>query len=355
MDAGSEFQRSTLQRYLKRAGYRNAIFGKYLNRWDMSVDPPYFHKWAIIGGLDYYGMSGNVGGEPRTITGYNTDYITRKAVRFVRHQEREDERPWFMYLAVKAPHAPYTPSLEYEGAAVPRWGGNPAVFESDRSDKPPFLQARSSTYEQANGIRTKQLRTLMSVDDLADEVFRVMATAQEQRDTLALYISDNGYLWGEHGANRKLLPYIPSVRIPFLLRWPEHLDAGVKDDRTVATIDVAPTIYAAAGITPRHVVDGTSVLGSRARQRLLLEYYAQPFGAFEWASTVTDDYQYTEYYGLDGYSEFREYYDLNSDPWQLENIFGDADPGNDPEAATLSAQLAADRACRGTVGPAACP
>ena len=71
-----------------------------------------------------------------------------------------------------------------------------------------------------------------------------------------------------------------------------------------------------------------------------------------WASIRTDDYQYTEYYEVDGVDvlvTFREYYDLAKDPYQLDNVLADGDPGNDPDPITLTrltAQLLDDRDCR---------
>jgi arylsulfatase A-like enzyme len=42
----SLIQESTLQYYLQQAGYETALYGKYLNGWDISHPPPYFDKYA---------------------------------------------------------------------------------------------------------------------------------------------------------------------------------------------------------------------------------------------------------------------------------------------------------------------
>src|SRR4029453_5660145 len=76
-----------------------------------------------------------------------------------------------------------------------------------------------------------------------------------------------------------------------------------------------------------------------------------------WATLITRNYQYTEYYDDEGTQPtFREFYDLRTDPWELTNLYGgDGDPSNDPgvnpAASTLSTQLAKDRLCAGSTCP----
>jgi hypothetical protein len=101
-------------------------------------------------------------------------------------------------------------------------------------------------------------------------------------------------------------------------------------------------------------MDGTSLLRSTRRDRLLLEFWATDYTP-SWASLRTPAYQYVEYYDGTGAVQFREYYDLVRDPWQLENVLGDATPTNDPDVQALSDQLSQDRACTGNRGSRRCP
>jgi arylsulfatase A-like enzyme len=198
----------------------------------------------------------------------------------------------------------------------------------------------------------------MSVDDLINRVFALLERLDDKENTLAFFMSDNGFLWGEHGlyaaGSQKRSPYKPSVKIPFFVRWPGRVDAGAARRRLAANIDVAPTVLEAAGVRPKpaYPMDGISLLGPRQRERLLLEHYIDVGRIPEWAATYTADYQYIEYYGEDGLTPtFREYYDLGADPWQLENLLADNDPGNDPGIAHIAEQLDADRRCIGVACP----
>ena len=350
---------TTIQHTLSHQGYQTGIVGKYLNNWNLSVPPPDFDRWAIFN-RGYFGSRFNVNGLDRTIRRYSTDFISTKSGHFLDAFEADDDSPWLLFVTPYAPHRPATPAPRHEDAPVPPWKKNPAVKEKDRTDKPPFVQSRWVKPRRVAKIRAKQLRSQMAVDDLVEDLMQRLGELGERGSTLAVFMSDNGLLWREHGILDKRLPYLPSVSVPLLLRWPGHLPKGATASGFAANIDIAPTALEAAGVAPPATMDGTSLLSLTLRERLLIEYWEEGVKKFPtWASTLTVAYQYTEYYAEDGVTPtFIEYYDLSSDPWQLENLLGNAKGGDDPPPGTLavlSQQLATDRQCQGTTGPVACP
>ncbi|MGH2807834.1 MAG: sulfatase family protein [Actinomycetota bacterium] len=344
----------TVQAYLQRAGYVTGYFGKFFNRWPIEQAPPYFDRWAINSrGVNYRLAQFNVDGTLTTVTRYDTTYITDMLHGFLQETETDDARPWFAVLAPKAPHAPSTAQVRYEATRVGTWDGNAAVWEEDRTDKHPSVQASDVSIWRAQRVRRAHLRTLLSVDDSIEETFALLDELGEKRDTLAIYLSDNGFLWREHGVIAKRQPFIPASRVPLFVRGP-HFERGVRDTSLVANIDLAPTILEAAGLLPDEPMDGRSLLSGEIHERLLLEYWlgndASRFP--EWAALLTEGYQYTEYYDAgNAIPTFREYYDLVADPWQLENLLGDGDVTNDPDWLLLSQQLREDRSCRGSDCP----
>jgi arylsulfatase A-like enzyme len=356
--------RTTIPRYLKRAKYLNALAGKYLNRWGaspsyMPMSPPYFDRWASTrpNPNGYYGTVFNVNGRRERIARYSTDFIRRQTILFLREFERRDERPWFMYAGVVAPHAPYIAQRSYRDVFVSPWLGTPSVFEADRSDKPPFVQRENKTFERGEAVRAAQLRTLMSVDVMVEDVFSELARLGEGRETLAFFVSDNGYLWGQHGLINKTVPYLPSVQVPLMVRWPGKIRRGSVDRRIVANVDIAPTIAQAAGLTvDGPPMDGRSLLDRGwSRDHLLVEYFEGDTGpAPTWGSLTAPTYQFVEYYDEDGNVTFQEYYDLVQDPWQLTNTLADGDATNDPDparVAELARRLAQERRCVGATCP----
>jgi arylsulfatase A-like enzyme len=349
-------QRTTLARYLSEAGYRTAMAGKFLNRWDLRRPPPHFDRWALANG-GYHDQLWQVDGARRRVPTYSTTFVGDQALAYLAEFEGDDARPWFLYLAPFAPHEPRVPEPRYAKAsfaALDRVGGAGAP---PVAGKPAYLRGREpADPARVAALRTGQLRTLLSVDDLVDRVMGRLRDSGELDATLVFFLSDNGYAWGEHRHLGKFVPYTESIKVPFLVRWPGRLPAGAVDDRLVATLDIKPTVLEAAGIAPDpgDTVDGRSLLDGRRRQRLLAEYWhdrANAPGIRDWAALRAPGWQYVENYDQPGRAgTFREFYDLTGDPGMERNLLADADPANDPPA-TLAAELAAARACQGTSCP----
>ncbi len=341
---------STLQYYFRQeTDYATGLVGKYLNSWSVTEDPPHFDRWASYSGR-YYGRPFNMNGKITETNDYSTYFMAETAVRFLERFDRIEERPWFLYVATVAPHPPFTISPQYRGARLPDWERNPAITERELGDKPATVP-RPFDLDRPGELRRKQLRTLMSVDDLVAKIARTLRRLGETRDTLAIFTSDNGLLWGEHGHFAKRLPYTQSIAVPLMVRWPGEIARGETEDSPVANVDIAPTIMEAAGLIPdrRYPVDGRSLLGSDDRSEIFLEQLENwRVGLPDWRSIRTAEFQYVEYYARDGERIIdREYYDLATDPWQLRNLLGDRDPTNDPDVVDLSQRLADYARCAG--------
>ena len=153
---------------------------------------------------------------------YLTDALTREAVGFI---DRNRSRPFFLYLAQHAPHAP----LQAPGKYIDRF--------RDVADP------------------GKRVHAAM-VAALDDGVGAVIATLRKDRiydDTLVIFLSDNGCPGYLHGAcsNAPLSGYKRwlaegGIRIPYIVSWPGHLPAGQVDHRQVSSLDILPTAAALA-------------------------------------------------------------------------------------------------------------
>lgn len=337
---------NTIQARLDGTGYRTALIGKFLNHWPQSRVPKHFDEWAllpdVVGRTGYYGATWNINGALRKIDTYSTTFIRRKTLDFIERSEASDTDPFYAYLAVAAAHRSFVPEPKYRGASVPRWRGNPAVFEKDRSDKPAYVRGFSFSFDEGKKRRAEQFRTLMSVDDLVRAVVQKLQATGET-NTLLIFVSDSGYMWGEHGLSNKQVPYEQSIRMPMMLWWPDH--AAGDDPRMVTNVDIAATVLAAAGVP--FDGDGRDLLdGGWTRDRVLLEYFGDPNAPTipRWFSTYRPEGQYVEYRRSNGDVIDREYYDLIGDPWQLKNL-------DQPPNVSWKTQLAEDEACSGSQCP----
>jgi arylsulfatase A-like enzyme len=333
---------------LKNAGYATAILGKYLTG-HVPKRPPGFSEWVVTRSQRYFRTRVIDNGTRRVIERYSTTFLGDKATRFLRARESADEVPWFLLVTPRAPHFPFTPEDRYAGAPVPAWDRSPAVEELDTSDKPRWVPGKAATAKAAR-IRTKQLRALMSVDDLVLRLRSSLRSLGEERETLVFYLSDNGFMWGDHGLTGKNLPYSAAVKAPLLVRWPGHMEGG-RSKRLVANIDLAPTIFQATRVQPpSSPIDGRSLFSPRARKTLLLEHWGSR-GRPAWASLRSESFHFVQYYGETGKVIFREYYDLRTDPWELRNVLRDGEPGNDPDLKRLQRRLTVLRKCVGKACP----
>ena len=186
-----------------------------------------------------------------------------------------------------------------------------------------------------------------------------------EQDTLVLYVSDNGYLWGEHGLTEKSTPYLDAAKVPLLMKYAPLTTPGQTDPRIVANIDLMPTALGLAGISPQPgdpPIDGQSLIGTTTpRQRIHTEFYHHDETGRDWFATrAPGDYLYIEYYAEDGETiQLRHYYDLETDPYELTNLYGpDGQPGTGDDLGTpqytlaeLHDRLRRDRFCEGAECP----
>ena len=198
----------------------------------------------------------------------------------------------------------------------------------------------------------------MSVDDLVQRLMKELGSLRERRDTLAFFMSDNGYLWGEHRAISKNLPYTPSIEIPFLARFPGALQSGAVSDRPTLNVDVAPTVAEVTGLPDafKEGMDGVSILHDVKRRRLFFEHWGSYGRGYvpPWFSIRSSRYHFIVYPPRHKGRPILEYYDLTKDPWELTNLFGDDRRSNDPPRARIERLLELVRRYRRCTG-ASCP
>ena len=272
-----------LPQVLADAGYQTAIIGKWhLGHADRRYWPRQrgfdYAYGAVLGEIDYFTHDAHGvtdwqrDNEPVKEEGYVTTLLGDDAVRFVEKQQ-DKEKPFFLYLAFTAPHAPYQAPDEY----VERFREIP--------DK----------------TRRVYAAMISSLDDQVGRVVEALDRTGQRGNTLIFFHSDNGgtrdaRLTGEgkvesipcdngplRGGKGDL--YEGGTRVPAFANWPGHITPGTVIKTPVHVVDILPTLAALGGAStdkcqPLDGIDiSSALLGKGQPARTEVVYNIEPFRA----------------------------------------------------------------------------
>jgi N-acetylglucosamine-6-sulfatase len=352
---------------LRRLGYRTGLFGKYMNdfpsgRPETFVPPGWDDFRGVLSDREAhnYKYTLNENGVLHDYdrkTGYQTDLLGARLDSFIREAEKNDAQPFFALLAVSAPHVPPEPAERHLSAFPDDKAPRKASYdEKDLGDKPKALRDQAEPLtpwwgREIDSTYKLMRQSLLSVEDVAETLFKTLRETGELDNTYVILTSDNGWMRGEHRIpTEKYAPYEESIRVPFVVVGPA-VPAGRTVDRVVGTVDLSPTLLELAG-APKNLIeasDGRSIaplLGSSAagvswRDGILIEHFGggAPFRVRSYSGVRTERDVYIEYVTGE-----KEYYDLRADPYQMDNKAASLPP---TRLAALSAQVTALKSCAG--------
>lgn len=262
----------TLAELLKKYNYRTAIIGK----WHLGSDP----KWNIPNkcGFDYqYGCYGafTLYAEKENTPGivnykresfstkyqwemarkdnamlyennhmirherqYITDAIRDRSLKFI---EQNKDMPFFLYIPFTAPHEPYQAKEEL------------------------YNQEYKQVPDKGKAVYRAIIR---SMDVAIGAILQQLKTLKLEENTLIVFLSDNGPATytgvplSDPLKGGKLTEFEGGVRVPFLLKWKDHLPANTVYNKPVIALDIFPTVAAAcqAPLPSDRVIDGVNLL-----------------------------------------------------------------------------------------------
>ncbi len=263
---------------LDDAGYRTGLIGKYLNQYGIEAGaPPGWDVWRPFehGPFYYdYDLNGtHYGFDPFD---YSTDVISRQSVSVIRNTD--PDTPLFLFITPYGPHWPYTPAPRYKQADVDKFihpeEDFGALNEPEAEDKPGWVQKLDPLpVDDIMAVATDQHRTVMAVDDLVNDVIAALrARSGDLQNTMVIYMSDNGYHWGDHRLLSKDTPYASATEIPMFIRYDPGLGSGIINSRLALNLDVTATVAQAAGVRGNMPwLEGESLLRPAVRGGFVLE------------------------------------------------------------------------------------
>ncbi len=307
-------------------GYATGMVGK----WHLGDNAPHrpqdrgfqevvWHRCGGIGqasdhwGNDYFDDTYERNGKFEKFEGYCTDVWFREGIRFM---EENREHPFFLYLALNAPHGPYLVPKEW---AAP-YQGNPEVANAN-------FYGMIANIDHNLGILRRRLTEL----GLAGNTILIFMTDNGTAGGARFRGLDSEALAGYNAGMRgkKSSIYEGGHRVPFFIHWPKGGLAGGRDiDTLAAHIDVLPTLadlcglpvsddYRPDGVSLKPLLDGADE--AWARDHHIVQFHggagatSLPSQPFETTVVMTERWRLVN-------SDGQELYDIEADPAQRRNV-----------------------------------
>ena len=259
------------------------------------------------------------------------NWVADRSIDFLRQQARyRKDQPFFLWSSWIAPHPPFAPVEPYDEMYDPAEMHLPIYADRPISSLPSSLWGHRARLDEAyrDPDRIRRIRALYyglisHVDDVVGRLLHELEALGYAENTVVLFTSDHGEMLGDHGLSQKNCPYEPSVRIPFVLRWPGKTEPGGVCDHLVGLTDFLPTLIDELGLKyPDGYgnLTGNSLLGADGgglgveRNEYVIDYAS---GQRRWVAIRTQTHKHALFATDEGVEEF---YDLTTDPQERFNL-----------------------------------
>lgn len=311
-DLGLPRELAVLAPALKKAGYRNAVFGK----WHMGYEDKFhpleqgFDEFVgfLGGNVDYFHhvelsdipvyLSGR---KAIKREGFTSHLITEDALAFLKRQKEQPEEPFFLYLPHAAPHFPFqTP------------------------DGPTALPSKE---QWTQGSRATYVQMLEDLDLQVGKVLQALKDHQQAANTLVVFASDHGAM--KPGLNTPWRDYKGTlfeggIRVPCIARLPGKIQAGTESHQIASLMGLSRSFLSIAGATPPQNLapDGIDILdhvmqGNPDINRTL--FWRARRGERTWWAVRDGDLKYVKKTDQGETNEWL--FDLSQDPSEEDNLF----------------------------------
>jgi choline-sulfatase len=226
---------------IRAAGYDTALVGKWHIR-ETPAECGFAHTplWLPPGGIPPRNPALRRGHEPesRTVQGHITDLFTEAAVA----QIGAARRPYFLWLAHTAPHAPWSEDDRYT-----------RHYAAKGEEIAPPAHPKGKPFDWAT-----YYAVITHLDEGVGKVVEAIEKSGEWDNTLIAFLGDNGYLSGYRGLQGKVEPWESSIRVPLIVSGGAVRARG-RIDAPTASINLPATFLDYAGVKPAVRLSGQSL------------------------------------------------------------------------------------------------
>jgi arylsulfatase A-like enzyme len=324
-------------------GYRTGLLGK----WGMGTEGTEgifdtFNAWMTQGSYFHDTDSGRI---------HNSEWLAIRAREFLESCTPDD--PFCLTVCYKSPHHPYQPDERdkelFDEVQIPKRETDtpedylamaPHVMEKSLNRWCYFDERKDEPTK--NSFEKDFLRCVKSLDRSVGKIMQTLQDLNLDENTVVIFLSDHGYLWGEHGLGGKWLLYEESIRTPLIFHGPGIPDTmqGMKLDHLALNIDVAPTILDMAGIPVPDEMDGISLFPHLTGRQAPLrsDFFMEHVGIIDVENPIPDsrgvrsgEWKYIRYVNVE--PEVEEMYHMIDDPSESNNL------AHDPNYVEIKDQL----------------
>jgi N-acetylglucosamine-6-sulfatase len=311
---------------LDDAGYNTGMIGKF------TVNQPQAgYDYWLSAMPEYVNGKYNYNGTKKTIPGHNTDVLTDSALAFM----ARSEEPFYLWVGYHAPHDSAIAQPQFQGIYEDEPMPVPDNTAPYSVNYPSFLDHLAYILylppDQIPPSYQRYFETLAGVDEAMGKLIAQLESMDELDNTMIIFMSDNGSLFGEHGLSQKRFAYDPSIRVPLFVRYPSWFNGGtILTSQMSLNIDIAPTIVEAAGLLDTFDFDGHSLkkLADQTVQRSDMLYESLGVSdisnnLFPFIRAVRSLHYKYIYYGCNS-DTVEEFFDLVSDPEENINLINNS-------------------------------
>lgn len=337
--------------YLKQDGYHTAVSGK----WHLGQQPKDLgFDFSVIFRSNgaYYNRAIEDMGTTIKPEKHCDEYCVDRSIDFLKEAVKKDQ-PFFLYHNTQLPHMNGVLEWNAKQATLDQYNQEDmpvaASREEDLSDKPPYLkevrnlkQAKKYGYPNKEAIQKHTKEYYAVITEMDDALGRLIQTIDDlglRKNTYIFFMSDNGWMLGDHGFTSKVLPYKPATHVPLFILGPD-LGKGTNDE-IVLNIDMAPTLLELAGINIPQNMHGASLVplfngnAEDWRTAFVYEGLGTYGGAQPNLTVISKDYRYINTFENAELNTtiFEELYSQNGDVDEVTNLV------STKEGAIISKQL----------------
>ena len=287
---------------------------------------------------------------------YNTWIAERTNHRLKKHAEKDEN--FFLWASFFDPHPPYLVPEPWDTMYDPEKLTIPQGVEGEHEKNPPHFRltqeenpdfsAYNETKMGAHGYhshrvseeRHKKLTAtyygmISMMDNYIGKILDQLDELGLADNTIVVFTTDHGHFFGQHGLQYKGgFHYEDLIKLPFIVRYPKKVPAGVESEAMQSLVDLAPTFLNFADIPVPEAMTGVDQskvwTGEKeaARDHVICEFHHEPT-AIHQKTYVDKRYKITVYYN----QTYGEMFDLVNDPGEYHNLW------DDPEYKELKQEL----------------